>query len=155
MNNKTLYFNLCKEVDNILIKSGIRSRCIKCSNQKTHYETIDGKIEWVGGSCCHRCKHLSKTGCKIQSLSCKLWLCKERKVEWKQKLTSIRKLKRFNEIINIAVDNNLLIFREGFYRVNKNLKNKFPCRKSINYQNGNVYIDGINYFGNGMIERIK
>jgi len=122
MKPRTLYFNLCNEVDRILIDSGIRDRCIECSNQRGHKEEIDGIMEWVGGGCCNGCKHLSKKGCKIQSLSCKLWLCEERKKEWKTRLAKIRKLKRFNEIIDIAVENNLLIFRAGFYSVNKNLK---------------------------------
>ncbi len=29
--------------------------------------------------CCEGCKHLSRIGCKVQSLACKLWLCHEQR----------------------------------------------------------------------------
>jgi len=44
---------------------------------------MDGKATCVGaykrdtGLCCHGCQHLAATGCSIESLACKLWLCLE------------------------------------------------------------------------------
>lgn len=31
----------------------------------------------AGTPCCHQCDHLSKRGCTVQSLACKMWLCPE------------------------------------------------------------------------------
>ncbi len=47
-------------------------------------EWKDGKctrmrqVEGDGG-CCEGCKHLSRRGCSVQSLACKLWLCEAQK----------------------------------------------------------------------------
>ncbi len=56
-------------------------------------------------SCCVKCEHLSKTGCTVKALSCKLWLCSaldsvENKltlrlkilkiIQWKNKLDGFR-----------------------------------------------------------------
>lgn len=33
----------------------------------------------AGGNCCEGCKYLSKKGCTVKALSCKIWLCESAK----------------------------------------------------------------------------
>ena len=118
MKPRTLYFKLCDEVDQILIDSGIRDKCTRCSRKKTTYIS-NGKKYTIHGGCCNRCKHLSCHGCKIKSLGCKMWLCWERFDEFEKMIKSIGKAERFNEIIRIASKNNFFMFREGWPTISK------------------------------------
>jgi len=71
---RQLYIALCDEIDSILIESGIREICVKCSIKKP-FRLWHRKNKVYG--CCSGCKHLGRKGCKTKSLMCKLWLCDE------------------------------------------------------------------------------
>lgn len=64
-----IYNRLCKLADAILINSGVRKACIKCST----VAPIDKHKTELG--CCGGCRYLGKSGCTIDSLACRLWLC--------------------------------------------------------------------------------
>lgn len=112
LTDKQLYLSLCKELDDILIKSGIRETCITCSvkcpfKHKADYlkdnplpysnRFIKSTLKRKG--CCNGCKHLGLNGCTTEALACKLWLCSDK---LKQKIADAGFDKRFNEIIDIA-----------------------------------------------------
>ena len=76
-----LYNELCDQADDILIKSGIRDLCIKCSKGKP-WKGMPKWIEQQLGGCCNtkfggKCKFLTPNGCGSKSLICKLWLCRD------------------------------------------------------------------------------
>lgn len=43
----------------------------------------------AGTPCCHQCDHLSKRGCTVQSLACKMWLCPEVTYRWAATASSL------------------------------------------------------------------
>jgi len=55
-------YNVC----DIHIEKGI-TQCI--GKILMSYEDTTGKL------CCHNCRHLTKHGCRVKALSCKLWIC--------------------------------------------------------------------------------
>ena len=61
-----------------------------------------GRCTYFGGSvsgCCRGCPFLKETGCSIQSLGCKLWLCHdERLIPWKLHPRVRHQLKRLERI---------------------------------------------------------
>lgn len=48
-------------------------RCNSSFNNFIEKEEYTRKMSF----CCHGCEHLGPTGCTVQALSCKLWLCSE------------------------------------------------------------------------------
>lgn len=56
--NKKLYKNMCKEASEI-------NTCV----------FIDGQCKKGSYCCCNGCSHLTDSGCKINSLLCKIWIC--------------------------------------------------------------------------------
>ena len=107
-NMKTLpdelaYNTLYKIVDSILVEIGIRATCIRCSTICSIYETNHDL------GCCTRCKYLSHSGCTIQSLACKLWLCHEiRRV----RLPEIYRV-LFEDFIEYGCEHGMIIFRDS------------------------------------------
>lgn len=70
---KKKYSEIYAEYDELLKKYNI---CNIRRNEKgitvcngCNDEEEDGKL------CCRGCRHLSKKGCRVKSLSCKIWLC--------------------------------------------------------------------------------
>ena len=93
---RELYIKLCNDADDILIKSGIRDICIKCSTVKPFrkYYTYKG--------CCIGCKYITPKGCSTQAIDCKLWLCDD-KLE--KKIRKVRLWTKWNNIKKIAEKN--------------------------------------------------
>lgn len=48
----------------------------------------------LNGGCCDLCSHLSKKGCRVKSLACKLWLCYIAKCEFPECDKKLEKLRR-------------------------------------------------------------
>lgn len=117
MNKKVLYNKLCDELDEILIKTGMRKICIDCSTAHK-------------AGCCGHCPYRSPNGCKSKSLMCKLHLCWWSPIlaELKQqgrlqdnetlshkmrtKMHELKLLSRWDEIYNIALKNDWLHARK-------------------------------------------
>lgn len=64
---KTLYHSFYKEGQAVLDKH----------NPCNFHTGPDGRVRCADGpnGCCGGCKHLTPTGCSVESLACKLWLC--------------------------------------------------------------------------------
>ncbi len=57
----------------------------KCG--RTRLPKTDGK------SCCEGCEHLGKNGCAVKSLACKLWLCEDQSILFKECLAELKVLR--------------------------------------------------------------
>ncbi len=94
---RELYLKLCDDVDDILIKSGIRKICIGCSTIKPFRKGCGLK------GCCNGCKYITSKGCSTKSLSCKLCLCegkletKIRKARFWTKWKMLKRISKKNE----------------------------------------------------------
>lgn len=123
MTKKRLYFSLCDKADKILIDSGIRKICTKCST--------GGKKGWSkrpywmenGAGCCNgygigsypdRCKYLGKNGCTVKCLSCKLFLCN--KFKMMDMIDKIGKMREWEKIERLARLNDFLGYRQPAYQ---------------------------------------
>lgn len=60
------------------------------------------------GGCCNGCAQLAETGCTIQSLACRLWICPEIRLEMPEHI-----IDEFREVWDDAQKLNLLTFRGG------------------------------------------
>jgi len=59
----------------------------------------DGKCRRMRSSkddegCCEGCEHLSRNGCTVKSLGCKLWLCESQKLMFKECENELEILRR-------------------------------------------------------------
>ncbi len=88
--DEAVYDFICRRLDSILIETGLRRKCSKCS--KKGYVR---KPKWLPkqGGCCTGCQNLGKNGCRGNAMACKFWFCnkdhlnemlkrKGRKQEW-------------------------------------------------------------------------
>jgi len=60
MKNKSLYLSLCKEVDGILVRSGIKKICFECSKCINDNRSREVKNLTNSNGCCYGCKYLSE-----------------------------------------------------------------------------------------------
>jgi hypothetical protein len=116
--DKQLYIQLCDEVDDILIKSGVRKVCVRCSTIKPYrykkdvFKGFGLKLRYdaTDCGCCQCCKHLTSNGCSTKALACKMWLCSP----WLgHKIEQAGFKERFNELLKIAQAKDFLRFRYG------------------------------------------
>ena len=99
-----------KEVDLILVRSGIRRLCINCSKGTEEHRPKDLQILYPNQKgCCSGCRYLKEDGCQTMSLVCKLWLCSPRL----RTLMNYYDRKRFDEITKIAGDLGWLEYRSS------------------------------------------
>lgn len=68
---KRKYYYLCEKATKLFKEYN------PCKFNKNGYCNVKRKNKSVCGSCCLECKHLSKTGCTVKNLSCKIFLCSE------------------------------------------------------------------------------
>lgn len=98
---KEVYDEIYQRAEDILVASGVKKECIKCSQKKY-------------GGCCSGCKYLNEKGCTVKALGCKLWLCSERLNEFSIMIKKIGKLEEFNMLINIAESGGMIDYREPY-----------------------------------------
>lgn len=109
---KEEYNSLCDEMDNILIKLGVRSTCVKCST----IAPFDSRIKVLG--CCGGCKYLGDSGCMVKSLACKIWVCDPRLIKI---ILESEFGERYKEIKHIAFSKKYLIPRGSLEDVKQNI----------------------------------
>lgn len=71
--------------------------------------------------CCEGCKHNGQNGCRVKSLSCKLWLCYKALLKTDQTV-----LDKINSLINEAKKENLLHTRASKSETRRILKGNSP-----------------------------
>ena len=70
------YASLCKELDDMFIRSGIREICRKCHNGEPYeHRAKHMKATMPFGCGCQKCEYVTPTGCGEMGLSCKTSLC--------------------------------------------------------------------------------
>lgn len=102
ISKRDLYLSLCREADEILKKTGIKSICIKCSTVKPIKNRGVLSVKGCCGQGNNECPHLGKNGCTTQSLSCKLWLCNDR---LERIILKSKYAKRWQKLITMASNN--------------------------------------------------
>lgn len=100
MSNREAYITLCKEMDNMLVDSGIRATCIKCSTGGIE----ERETKLLSRGCCSGCQYLGEEGCTSISLGCKVWFCSIMGEKFEAMLKEKGHLKRFKEIRNRRQD---------------------------------------------------
>jgi len=110
MKNKSLYLSLCKEVDGILVRSGIKKICFECSKCINDNRSREVKNLTNSNGCCYGCKYLSEKGCTTKSLACKLWVCQSMLLNW---IVDKKDQVRWNEIIEIMKKKGWTEYRKG------------------------------------------
>lgn len=117
-----LYEALCERADALLVK---HDPCKWNPQEKDCARKSNG--------CCMGCPYLSlETGCTIQSLACKLWICPEI-----YQVTPHHIIREFSVIWQTAQEHNLLTFRGDKWESVRNAK--FPNANKRRYVMVNMY----------------
>jgi hypothetical protein len=139
---KYLYNKLYKDIDSLIKMENpceiLHGKCscilpesICCYRFRELGKNIDGIYNIKTNLCCDSCKNLGNLGCITENLSCRIWMCNI----GIQNL-SFKAAKKRERILNRALKNNLLFFRntkeEIFRFIDRpwNFKTKF----SVSYE---------------------
>lgn len=84
---------------------GLADRTIKLYNPCNYVngQCIVDKNQNSKGHCCAGCKHITKKGCSVESLSCKLWLCSYIRNEYPRLYGGMESLRELAIALDISI----------------------------------------------------